>query len=265
MPPATSVFVGGGTPSLVPADDAGRRAARDPGRPDAEVTVECNPDDVTEALIGRRRRAGVNRVSIGVQSMVPHVLAALGRTHDPANVERAVAAVRTVGLLRRSTSTSSTAPSGRRGRLAHHAAAGLGLEPPHVSAYASPSRPGTPLAADPPATPTTTSGRRVRDRRRLLDGAGLANYEVSNWAVPARVPPQPPLLGATTTAASVRRPLAPGRPAVVEPAHAGALHRRRRRRPLDEAAGETLDRRPPRRGPAAGAAHPAVVEPSRRP
>jgi oxygen-independent coproporphyrinogen-3 oxidase len=65
---------------------------------DAEVTVECNPDDVTEALLDTYRRAGVNRVSLGVQSMSAHVLAALGRTHDRANVRRAVDAIRAVGM-----------------------------------------------------------------------------------------------------------------------------------------------------------------------
>ena len=98
MAPATSVFVGGGTPSLVPADGLAAVLRAIPLAPGAEVTVECNPDDVTEAMFETYVAAGVNRVSIGVQSMVPHVLAALGRTHDPANVERAVAAARAVGL-----------------------------------------------------------------------------------------------------------------------------------------------------------------------
>ncbi|MGH9272324.1 MAG: coproporphyrinogen-III oxidase family protein, partial [Ilumatobacteraceae bacterium] len=98
MPSATSVFVGGGTPTLVPAERLAAVIGGVPVRPGAEVTVECNPDDVTPAMIETYAAAGVNRVSIGVQSMVPHVLGALGRTHDPANVERAVAAVRSVGL-----------------------------------------------------------------------------------------------------------------------------------------------------------------------
>ena len=62
------------------------------------MTVECNPDDVTDELLAVYRRAGVNRVSIGVQSMVPSVLASLGRWHVPDNVVRAVAAVRASGM-----------------------------------------------------------------------------------------------------------------------------------------------------------------------
>ena len=67
---------------------------------DAEVTVECNPDSVDAAKLATYRRAGVNRLSFGVQSMAPHVLAALGRTHDPANVTRAVALARDAGFER---------------------------------------------------------------------------------------------------------------------------------------------------------------------
>ena len=60
--------------------------------------MECNPDDVTAALLATYRAGGVNRLSFGVQSMVPHVLAALGRTHDPANVRRGVALARDAGF-----------------------------------------------------------------------------------------------------------------------------------------------------------------------
>src|SRR5690242_19457172 len=91
VPPATSVFFGGGTPSLLPADRLVRILDAVPRTPDAEVTVECNPDSVDPAKLAAYRRGGVTRVSFGVQSMRAPVLAALGRTHDPANVARAVA------------------------------------------------------------------------------------------------------------------------------------------------------------------------------
>ena len=94
-----------------------------PLAPGAEVTVECNPDDVTEAMFETYAGAGVNRVSIGVQSMVPHVLAALGRTHDPANVERAVAAARAVGLPTFNVDIIYGAAGESLGRLAHDAGA----------------------------------------------------------------------------------------------------------------------------------------------
>jgi len=93
-PPATSVFFGGGTPSLLTGPQLARILGAIEREPDAEVTVECNPDAVDAAKLDAYAAAGVNRVSFGVQSFVPHVLAALGRTHDPTNVERGVAFAR---------------------------------------------------------------------------------------------------------------------------------------------------------------------------
>ena len=151
----------------------------------AEVTVECNPDDVTEAMFESYAGAGVNRVSIGVQSMVPRVLAALGRTHDPANVERAVAAVRAVGLptfnLDVIYGAAGETPAEWRTTLERT----LALAPPHVSAYALTVEPGTPLADDPARHPdddVQADDYELADE--LLTAAGLANYEVSNWARP---------------------------------------------------------------------------------
>ena len=97
-PTATSVFFGGGTPSLVPPDALMRVLDAIPRADDAEVTVECNPDTVTPELLERYWRGGVTRISLGVQSMVPHVLAALGRTHDISNIERSVQMVRDAGF-----------------------------------------------------------------------------------------------------------------------------------------------------------------------
>ncbi|MFM9138097.1 MAG: radical SAM protein, partial [Actinomycetota bacterium] len=97
MPTATSIFVGGGTPSMLPADELAAVIASIPVTSEAEVTVECNPDNVTSEMLRIYRDAGVNRISLGVQSTVPHVLAALGRTHDVDNVRRSVDAIREVG------------------------------------------------------------------------------------------------------------------------------------------------------------------------
>src|SRR6185503_20416597 len=82
--PVTSAFVGGGTPTRVPAADLAAVLTTIPLIEGAEVTIECNPDDVTVEMMRTYAAAGVNRVSIGVQSMVPSVLASLGRTHVPA-------------------------------------------------------------------------------------------------------------------------------------------------------------------------------------
>ena len=185
MAPATSVFVGGGTPTLVPGDGLAAVLRAIPLAAGAEVTVECNPDDVTPALVETYAAAGVNRVSIGVQSMVPHVLAALGRTHDPANVERAVAAVRAVGLptfnldIIYGAAGESLADWGTTVRRT------LELDPPHVSAYALTVEAGTPLADDPARHPDDdVQADEYELADDLLSAAGLANYEVSNWARP---------------------------------------------------------------------------------
>src|SRR6056297_3180776 len=95
---ATTVFVGGGTPTLVPPERLASLIASIPVHEGAEVTVECNPDDVDEAMIRTFMSGGVNRVSVGVQSMSAHVLESLGRTHDRANVARAVDSIRAAAL-----------------------------------------------------------------------------------------------------------------------------------------------------------------------
>ncbi|HEY3485098.1 MAG TPA: radical SAM family heme chaperone HemW [Ilumatobacteraceae bacterium] len=185
MPTATSVFVGGGTPSLVPGDDLAQVIRSIPVSPDAEVTVECNPDDVDADLIGAYASAGVNRVSLGVQSMVGHVLGSLGRRHDQANVASAVAAVREVGLPTFNLDIIYGAAGESLAdweRTLHAVAA---LEPPHVSAYALTIEAGTPLAAQPERHPDDDD---QADKYELADdvltGLGLENYEVSNWARP---------------------------------------------------------------------------------
>jgi len=184
-PPADTIFVGGGTPTLVPAEGLATVLATIPRRADAEVTVECNPDDVTVPLLATYRDAGVNRVSIGVQSMVPHVLAALGRTHDPDNVRAAVAAVRAVGLPTFNLDVIYGAVGETLADWELTVDGVLELDPPHVSAYGLTVEAGTPLADDPARHPDDDG---QADEYELVDdrltAAGLANYEVSNWARP---------------------------------------------------------------------------------
>jgi putative oxygen-independent coproporphyrinogen III oxidase len=185
MPEASSVFVGGGTPSLVPADHLASVLRAIPLASGAEVTVECNPDDVTEELFSTFVRAGVNRVSIGVQSMVPHVLASLGRTHDQANVRRAVDAARRVGLPTFNVDVIYGAAGETLADWRSTLERVLALDPPHVSAYALTVEAGTPLADDPARHPDDdVQADEYELADELLTAAGLANYEVSNWARP---------------------------------------------------------------------------------
>ena len=117
--------------------------------------------------------------------MVPHVLAALGRTHDPANVERAVAAVRAVGLPTFNLDIIYGAAGETLADWATTVRRTLELDPPHVSAYALTVEAGTPLADDPARHPDDdVQADEYELADDLLSAAGLANYEVSNWARP---------------------------------------------------------------------------------
>jgi putative oxygen-independent coproporphyrinogen III oxidase len=179
------VFFGGGTPSMLPGPTLMRildTIARVPG---AEVTVECNPDNVTAELLAAYADHGVNRLSFGVQSMVPQVLRTLGRTHDPANVRRAVELARAAGF----TSFNLDLIYGSVGESlvdwSTTLTEALALEPAHVSAYGLTVEPGTPLADDPARHPDDDE---QADKYILADemlaAAGLNNYEISNWALP---------------------------------------------------------------------------------
>ena len=185
LPAATSVFFGGGTPSLLPAELFASILAAVPRAPGAEVSVECNPDAVSAELFAAYRSAGVTRVSFGVQSMVASVLASLGRTHDPDNVERAVALAREAGFASFNLDLIYGAAGETLAEWARTLEAAVALEPPHVSAYALTVEPGTPLAADPARHPDDDDqADKYVLAEEVLTGAGLANYEVSNWARP---------------------------------------------------------------------------------
>ena len=153
LPVADTIFVGGGTPTLVPPDTLAELIATIPRRDDAEVTVECNPDDVTVEMLRTFRSGGVNRVSVGVQSMSPHVLAALGRTHDPANVERAVAAVGEAQMPTFNLDVIYGAAGESVDDWRRTVEEVLALDPPHVSAYGLTVEAGTVLAAQPERYP----------------------------------------------------------------------------------------------------------------
>lgn len=185
MRTATTVFVGGGTPTQVDPEHLGRVLDAIPMVDDAEVTVECNPDDVSEELLRTLRRHRVNRVSFGVQSMVNDVLHTLGRLHDPLGVERAVGAARSVGLDSFNLDLIYGAVGETLGQWEQTVRAALLLEPPHISAYGLTVEAGTPLAADESRWPDDDDqADKYELADELLAAVGLANYEVSNWAKP---------------------------------------------------------------------------------
>jgi len=189
LAPVDTVFFGGGTPSLLPADRLTRILDAIPRATDAEVTVECNPDSIDLDKLRAYSDAGVNRVSFGVQSMRPHVLVALGRTHDPDNVARAVDAARAAGITRWNLDLIYGTPRESVDDWSATLDAALALEPGHVSAYALTVEAGTPLGkavatgerAAPYDDDQATKYEMADDR---LTAAGLPWYEVSNWARP---------------------------------------------------------------------------------
>lgn len=185
MPEATSVFVGGGTPSLLTGESMGRILDAVPRVAGAETTIECNPDTITAELLAAYVAHGVDRISLGVQSMVPRVLASLGRSHDPDNVVRAVELARAAGLRTFNLDLIYGAAGETDDDWARTLEAALALDPPHVSAYGLTVEPGTPLADDPARHPDDdVQAGRYEQADDALAGAGLDNYEISNWARP---------------------------------------------------------------------------------
>ena len=185
MPVADTIFVGGGTPTRVPPISLAEVIASIPRSADAEITVECNPDDVTIDMMRTYASAGVNRISIGVQSLVPDVLLSLGRTHVPANVERAVDAVRAAGIPSFNLDLIYGGAGERLSDWETTVAGAIALDPPHISAYALTIEAGTPLALEPERHPDDDDlADKYECADAMLADAGLINYEVSNWARP---------------------------------------------------------------------------------
>ncbi|MBT2486156.1 MULTISPECIES: radical SAM family heme chaperone HemW [unclassified Microbacterium] len=188
--PMDTVFFGGGTPTLLPAGDLARMlgaAASAFGlAADAEITVEANPDTVTPEVARTLADAGVTRLSIGMQSAVPHVLAALDRTHQPDNVRTAVAAAKAAGLAV-SVDLIYGAPGESLSDWEASLDAALELDSEHISAYALIIEDGTKLARQIRRGEVPTPDDDLQaDMYELADArlaaAGFDWYEVSNWA-----------------------------------------------------------------------------------
>ncbi|MDP8988243.1 MAG: radical SAM family heme chaperone HemW [Actinomycetota bacterium] len=185
LPAAASVFFGGGTPSLLSPDQLGSILAAVPVAPGAEVSVECNPETVDAERLEGYRRAGVTRISLGAQSLVPHVLVALGRAHDVAAVRRAAAAVAVAGFSSWNVDLIYGAVGESLDDWRRTLDAAVDLGPPHVSAYGLTVEAGTPLAADLARHPDDDDqADKYLAVETVLVAAGLASYEVSNWARP---------------------------------------------------------------------------------
>lgn len=190
VPRLETVFVGGGTPTMLPADDLARlieRLGQAFGLADgAEVTTEANPDSVSPESLHRLAEGGITRVSFGMQSAVPHVLATLDRTHDPENVPRAVGWARDAGL-QVSLDLIYGTPGESLADWRRSLESALDCQPDHVSAYALIVEEGTRLAVqvrrgELPAPDPDDAADKYELAEELLTAHGLRWYEVSNWA-----------------------------------------------------------------------------------
>ncbi len=190
-PPVSTVFFGGGTPSLLPAEHLGLilSAIRDEFglAPDAEVTTEANPESVAPAYFGKLREQGFTRVSLGMQSAVPHVLKVLDRQHRPERALAAVAEARGAGFEHVNLDLIYGTPgeSDLDWQRSLDAAVASGAD--HLSAYALIVEEGTPLARKVatgaiPAPDDDELADRYLQADDTLHAAGFGWYEVSNWA-----------------------------------------------------------------------------------
>ena len=188
-----SIFFGGGTPSLMEASDIGRVISTIKDQfnlaKDAEITLETNPDTVTKEKLAQFLAAGVNRLSFGMQSAVPHVLATLDRTHNPDNLPQVTKWAKEVGFKEISVDLIYGTPGESKEDWQRSIDAALSLPITHISAYALIVEEGTKLAAqikrgEVGNVDDDLSADKYIMADQAFTSAGFNWYELSNWAKP---------------------------------------------------------------------------------
>jgi oxygen-independent coproporphyrinogen-3 oxidase len=186
-----TIFFGGGTPSLLPPKDLGRVISaikeRNGVSEDCEITLEANPDSVTQEKLDQLIAAGFNRISFGMQSSNPEVLKVLDRTHNPENVRKAVDMARAAGFSSVSVDLIYGSPGESLADWAATIKEALSLDIDHISAYALIVEEGTKLAAQiKRGEYTVPDDDLMADMYLLIDQQclqkGLKWYELSNWS-----------------------------------------------------------------------------------
>jgi len=185
-----TLFIGGGTPSLFSAAAIDRLLsgirARTPLAPDAEITLEANPGTFERDRFSGFRAAGVNRLSLGIQSFNPEHLRALGRIHDEnearAAAEAALAIFGNVNL-----DLMYALPRQTQDQARADAAAAIAFAPPHLSFYQLTLEPNTMFHRHPPSLPDEDAAADIEDAvQAMLADAGYVHYETSAYAKPGR-------------------------------------------------------------------------------
>jgi oxygen-independent coproporphyrinogen-3 oxidase len=191
VPPVSTIFFGGGTPSLLPAehlkliiDEIGERFGL---APDVEVTTEANPETVAPGYLAKLREAGFTRLSVGMQSAVPRVLEVLDRRHRPGRPEQVVAEAAAAGFEHVNLDLIYGAPYETDADWQCSLETALASGADHISAYALVVEPGTALARQVaagvvPAPDDDVLADRYLIADEMLSAAGFSWYEVSNWA-----------------------------------------------------------------------------------
>lgn len=188
-----SIFFGGGTPSLMQPNDIGRVIAKIKNEFDllsnSEITLECNPDTVTKDSLENFKKVGINRVSFGMQSAVPHVLATLDRTHKPENLAQATTWANEVGISEISVDLIYGTPGESITDWQTSIDSALALPITHISAYALIIEEGTKLAAqikrgEVPEVDDDLVADKYLIADKAFKEAGFEWYELSNWSKP---------------------------------------------------------------------------------
>ena len=188
-----SIFFGGGTPSLMQPNDIGRVISKIKTEFDlplnSEITLECNPDTVTKDSLENFKKVGINRVSFGMQSAVPHVLATLDRTHKPENLAQATTWANEVGISEISVDLIYGTPGESITDWQTSIDSALALPITHISAYALIIEEGTKLAAqikrgEVPEVDDDLVADKYLIADKAFKEAGFEWYELSNWSKP---------------------------------------------------------------------------------
>ena len=188
-PTIHSIFIGGGTPSLLPVRSLDRLFAAinaaSPIEADAEITLEANPNSADQSRLSGYRQAGVNRLSLGVQSFDDHSLMHLGRLHDGAEAKRAIDAARAAGFFNMNIDLMYGLPHQTLQMALADLDQALDVSPEHLSWYQLTIEPNTVFFNRPPHQPSHDALADISSTgKALLERSGFNRYEVSAFAKP---------------------------------------------------------------------------------